>query len=386
MRSNTTTRINALRIRALPTRALSAKARFATAAGAALALAFATASTASAATWAVTHPPFPVLSNVPYAPLAGVSAGPAGTAWAVGRDDGSMLAEHWSGGAWKQTSLPSGPCDVFESSCSLTSVSADPAGGAIAVGNAVLNDNGWVPAALAYQWTGTAWKAIWPSSSTPYMSLAHVKAFSATSAFAVGAASSGTTTSSPVISHWDGAAWTQTSTAFATTLGLTMNAIVGTSPGDLWIAGITQSSGYHNRVVHSVVEHFDGTNWTQVAIPDDSGVLDLAELSPSDVWALAADGGVLHWNGAAWTLSAKFNGGTALAAATSTNVWVGGIFVNSTLAVAHFNGSSWSTAIAPSGIDSVTSGAATATGAIWFAGLQWPPNGTTVPAVLSTTG
>jgi hypothetical protein len=67
-------------------------------------------------------------------------------------------------------------------------------------------------------------------------------------------------------------------------------------------------------------------------------------------------------------------------------VWVGGIFVNSTLAVAHFNGSSWSTAIAPSGIDSVTSGAATATGAIWFAGLQWPPNGTTVPAVLSTTG
>jgi hypothetical protein len=309
----------------------------------------------------------------------------AGNAWAVGRDDGSMLAEHWSGGAWKQVALPSGPCDVFESSCSLTGVSADPTGGAIAVGNAVLNAGGWVPAALAYQWTGTAWKAIWPPASTPYLSLAHVKSFSPSNAYAVGAVGGGAT-NSPVVSHWDGASWTQAVTGFATTLNLSMNAIAGTSPADLWIAGTAQSSGYHNRVVHSVVEHFDGAHWTQVAIPDDSGVLDLAALSASDAWALAADGGVLHWDGAAWTLSAKFNGGSALAAATSTSVWVGGIFVNSTLAVAHFNGSAWSTATAPSGIDSVTSAAATATGAVWFAGLQWPPNGTTVPAVLATSG
>lgn len=377
MRSDTT--------RALSTRTLTKRTRVATAAGAALALVCATSSAASAATWTVTHPPFTALSNVPYAPLASVSAGPAGTAWAVGRDDGSMLVEHWSSGAWKQSSLPSSLCDVFESSCALTSVSTDPTGGAIAVGNAVLNDGGWVPAALAYQWTGTAWKAIWPSSSTPYLSLAHVKAFSPTNAFAVGGANSGTT-NSPVISHWDGAAWTQATTAFTTTLNLTMNAIAGSSPADLWIAGTAQSSGYHNRVVHSVVEHFDGASWTQVAIPDDSGVLDIAALSPSDAWALAADGAVLHWNGAAWTQSAKFNGGAALAAATSTSVWVGGIYVNSALAVAHFNGSAWSTASAPSGIDSVTSAAAGASGAVWFAGLQWPPNGTTIPAVLATTG
>ena len=386
MRSRTTARWGAERSAEVSSRRISStRARQITAAGAALALVCATASTASAASWTVAHPSFPLLSNVPYAPLASVSGVSAADAWAVGRDDGSMLAEHWSGGAWKQVGLPSSLCDVFESSCYLTSVSTDPTGGAIAVGNGVLNDNGWVPAALAYQWTGTAWKAIWPSSSTPYMSLAHVKAFSPTNAFAVGAANAGTT-NSPVISRWDGTAWTQTTTGFTTTLGLTMNAIVGTSPSDLWIGGKAQSSGYHNRVFHSVVEHFDGRSWTQVAIPDDSGVLDVAAVSPSDAWALAADGGVLHWNGTAWALSAKFNGGTALAAATSTNVWVGGIFVNSTLAVAHFNGSAWSTATTPSGIDSVTSGAATATGAIWFAGLQWPPNGTTVPAVLATTG
>ncbi len=381
MRSNTPARRRATR----SFNGFSSTARRLTAAGAAVALVCATSSAAGAATWTVAHPPFPALSSVPYAPLASVSAVSAGNAWAVGSDDGSMLAEHWGGGVWKQVSLPSGPCDVFESSCYLTSVSTDPTGGAIAVGNAVLNDNGWVPAALAYQWTGTAWKAIWPSSSTPYMSLAHVKAFSPTIAFAVGAGSNGTA-SSPVISYWDGTTWTQTTTGFTTTLGLTMNAIVGTSPNDLWIAGTTQSSGYHNRVVHSVVEHFDGANWSQVAIPDDSGVLDLAELSPTDAWALASDGAVLHWNGAGWALSATFNGGKALAAATSKNVWVGGIFVNSTLAVAHFDGSAWSTASAPAGIDSVTSAAATATGAIWFAGLQWPSNGTTIPAVLATTG
>jgi len=53
------------------------------------------------------------------------------------------------------------------------------------------------------------------------------------------------------------------------------------------------------------------------------------------VWALAADGGVLQWNGAAWTLSAQFNGGKALAAETSADVWAGGIYVNSTRRVPH---------------------------------------------------
>jgi hypothetical protein len=135
-----------------------------------------------------------------------------------------------------------------------------------------------------------------------------------------------------------------------------------------------------------VVLHYDGSNWNPVAIPDTGGLLDVAALSPTNAWALGVSGQVLHWDGAAWTIVAQFNGGTALAAASATSVWVGGIYVNSTLAVAHYNGSAWTTATAPSGIDRIAAAAALPSGATWFAGLQWPPNGTTVPAVLSTTG
>ncbi|HEV3171174.1 MAG TPA: hypothetical protein VGZ32_12570 [Actinocrinis sp.] len=360
-------------------------ARWATG-GAALALACAAGfGTAQAATMTVAHPSFPVLSNVPYAPLAGVSAASATNAWAVGRDDGSVLTEHWNGSSWTQVGIPAGPCDVFESSCQFTGVSTDAAGDAVAVGNAVLNDNGWVPAALAYQWSAGAWHAMTVPSSINYMSLAHVKVFSAANALAVGAGS-GSSGNFAVVTHWDGTAWTQTATPFTFTLGLTINAISATSPGDVWIGGKQQSSGYHNRVVHSVLEHFNGSAWSDITLPDDSGVLDVAAASPTSVWVLTGDGSVLNWNGSAWSVSAAFNGGKALVAVSATDVWVGGIFVNSTLSVAHYNGSSWTTASAPAGIDSITSGAALPTGSFWFAGLQWPPNGDTAPAVLAGNG
>jgi hypothetical protein len=364
---------------------LGTTARSISAVGGALALVCAAAATAHAAAWTVANPPYSVLSNVPYAPLASVSASSAGNAWAVGRDDGSVLTEHWSGGKWTAVGIPAGPCDVFESSCQLTGVSVDPSGGAIAVGNAVLNDNGWLPAALAYQWSGGAWHAMPVAPSIPYMSLGHVKAFTPTNAWAVGSGASGTS-STPVVTHWDGTAWTQSATPYTTTLSITMNAIAGDAPTDLWIAGTAQSSGYRNRVVHSVLEHFDGTAWSTVAVPDDAGLLDVAPLSSTDVWALAADGTVLNYNGAAWSAAAKFNGGAALAAASPTSVYVGGVYVNSTLAVAHYNGTAWTTTTAPSGIGQILSGAAVSSGPAWFAGLQWPSNGSTIPAVLSTTG
>ena len=364
---------------------LTTTARRTAVGAAALALVCAGNGVANAATWTVGHPPFSTVSGVPYAPLAGVSATSASDVWAVGRDDGASLTEHWNGHAWSSVALPAGPCDLFESDCQLTGVSADSPTDAVAVGTALLPTNGWVLAPLAYQWTGTAWRTMPLSSDITYSSLAHVKTFSATNAWAVGTGFSGTQTVATA-AHWDGTSWTQQTTPFATPLGLTMNAIAGSSPSDIWIVGKSSSSGYHNRVTHSVILHYDGTAWSTVAIPDTGGLADIAALSPADAWALGTDGHVLHWDGTAWTINAQFNGGAALVAASATNVWVAGIYVNSTLAVAHYNGSAWTTATAPSGIDKVTAGAALSTGAVWFAGLQWPPNGTTVPAVLSTTG
>ncbi|HEY3873755.1 MAG TPA: hypothetical protein VGM10_35690 [Actinocrinis sp.] len=359
--------------------------------GAALALVCA-AGTANAATWSVASPPYTAVDNVPYAPLAQIAGTSASNAWGVGGDSGTMLVDHWNGSAWTQSAMPSGPCNVFESSCQFTGVSADPSGDAIAVGNAVLNASGsWLPAALAYQWTGKAWQAMPLPSTIPYMSLDHVKAFSPTNAWAVGAAAlNGSTSETALVTHWDGTAWTQYATPFSTTLNLTMGAISGDSASDIWIAGEATSAGYSGtRTVQSVLERYNGSAWTEVAVPDESGLVDVDALSPTSAWALATDGSVLHYNGTAWTVSTQYEvgQGEALAAVSPTDVWVAGVYINSTLSLAHYNGSSWSTTTVPASINEFTNagGYALSTGAVWFAGLSWPPNGDTLPAVLSTT-
>ena len=63
-------------------------------AAAGVAVALAMASAGYAAAWHVSHLPFTPQSNVPYAPLAAVSAVSASNVWAVGRQDGASLTEH----------------------------------------------------------------------------------------------------------------------------------------------------------------------------------------------------------------------------------------------------------------------------------------------------
>jgi hypothetical protein len=246
----------------------------------------------------------------------------------------------------------------------------------IAVGTAVLNSGGWLPAPLAYRWNGTAWQALTVPASVGYMELAHVKAFSPTDAWAIGAST--TVPGAASATHWNGSAWTSFTTPVLSTLNLTMNAISGSSGHDVWAAGQARSSGYHNTVRQSVLVHYDGTSWTQVTVPDTKGLLDVAALSPTDVWTLGVDGSVLHWDGTAWTVKTQVNGANALAVASSTNVWVAGV-----VSVVHYDGTSWTSSALPTGISVVTGGAALASGSFWFAGSYYPSNAEYAPALLS---
>jgi hypothetical protein len=318
--------------------------------------------------------------------LAAVSAASASNVWAVGRADGASLTEHWNGTAWSAVPMPAGPCDVFESDCQLTGVSADPAGDVIAVGTATLNaDGGWLPVALAYRWTGQAWAALpVPASVNPW-ALAHVKTFAAGDAWALGQGAGGGAI--PAVSHWDGTAWTSVPAPALTDLPLlTMNAIAGSSGHDVWAVGLAETGGYRHKVRHSVAMHYDGTSWSAITVPDTSGLLDLAVTSPTDAWALGFNGAVLHWNGTTWALTGQqFNGAKVIAAAAANDVWVAGAWTGTAWAVAHFTGTAWSTTVTPAGIDTFTGASALPGGKVWFAGTYYaPPNGAaTAPAILS---
>jgi len=204
--------------------------------------------TANAATWSVSYPSFQTLSNVPYAPLSSVTAISPASAWAVGRDDGSMLTEHWNGAAWSSVTVSSPACDVFESSCQLTGVSADSASDVIAVGNGILNTSPtWTaaPLATALHWNGTAWTQVpTPISTTNNLS---VNAISASS---------------------DGSTWTA-----KTQLAAGNTVLTALSATDVWVGGVVS------------VTHYNGSSWSVAPIPAGiSGLADAASSGPGNVW------------------------------------------------------------------------------------------------------
>lgn len=340
------------------------------------------AAPAGAATWGVAYPPFQTMSNVPFAPLQAVAPVSATSAWAVGRDDGSMLAERWNGSTWSSVAVPSAPCAVTESDCQLTGVAADSASDAIAVGNGILNTYPtWTAAPLAFHWTGTAWQQMTLPSGLAYTALERVQSFSPTDTWAVGVDASGSTEVATAL-NWNGTTWAQAATPISTVNDLSINAISGSSASDIWAVGQTVTAGYRNRQFTSVVMHYNGSAWTQVAVPDSSGLLDVAALSPTDAWALAADGSVLNWNGSAWTAATQLaEGNTVLAALSPTDVWVGGV-----VSLTHFNGSTWTATPIPTGISALTGSASLASGHVWFTGDYVTSADVTEPAVLSTSG
>jgi hypothetical protein len=358
----------------------------AAAAAAAVALALtAIPGTASAAgtTWSVAHPPYTAVDNVPYAPLNAISAVSAGDVWAVGQSSGTPLIDNYNGSSWSQSSLPSGPCSVFEADCNLTGVSGTSASNVIAIGNGTIpTSSGWQLETLAYQWNGSAWSQLTVPASIPESAMDHLQAFSATDAWAVGTAPNATDTGTVVAAvNWNGSTWTQVATPFSTGANLTVNAISGDSASDIWVVGETATRGYTGGTRTSVILHYNGSAWTQMTAPDNSGLLDVDAVSPTDAWAVAFDGAVLSWNGSAWSVATtlELSNEAAIAALSPTDVWVAQLG-----GVAHFNGSSWTTTSLPAGVNVLTTHAVVSPGNVWFAGYYYPSSAVTAPAVLST--
>jgi hypothetical protein len=72
-------------------------------------------------------------------------------------------------------------------------------------------------------------------------------------------------------------------------------------------------------------------------------------------------------------------GNTAIAALSATDVWVAGV-----VSLTHYNGTSWTAANIPSGVNAFTGHAVLAPGHVWFSGYYYPSNAVTAPAMLST--
>jgi hypothetical protein len=201
---------------------------------------------------------------------------------------------------------------------------------------------------LIEKWTGgTSWSVVGTGGKN--VSLGDVAAFGASSAFAVGSIASdgGSGPEVPVVTHWNGSTWTRTNiTLPAGAIAGDLIAVSGSSSSDVFAIGDSISKGR----VSLLVEHWNGSAWTQVTMPSaakpNSEPVDVLSVGPGDMWmeGYATSGGAIrfwHYNGT-WTLEATPPGLGPLAGTSDTNIWLVGHYTSSGTPLEHFNGSSWS--------------------------------------------
>jgi hypothetical protein len=225
-------------------------------------------------------------------------------AWAVGFQTGggieATLSEHWNGSAW--TAVPS-PAPGTASL--LRSVRGTSPSDVWAVGSFY---DGTMRKTLILHWDGHAWAQVTsPSPGGTDNELFGVRAVSGTDAWAVGYDITSGSTDQTLVLHWDGSAWTQVASPSPGTAGTVLEAVSATSSTDAWAVG----SSFAAATEKTLTLHWNGHKWTQVASPSpgtDDELFAVRGTSSTDTWAVGVSvaGGVdqtlaLHWNGSTWT-------------------------------------------------------------------------------------
>jgi hypothetical protein len=178
--------------------------------------------------------------------LNGVSALSLTDTWAVGTYFSSGIARtltlHWNGAAWSVVTSPS----VGTEPNFLTGVTALAPGNAWAVGYYFIN--GSVTQTLIEHWTGSAWSVVpSPNVGTGANFLRGVAGSGVNDVWAVGYYCSGACgTGSPyqtLVEHWDGSAWTVSSSPNVGTGYNYLLGVVAPTSSETWAVGYYRNAG-----------------------------------------------------------------------------------------------------------------------------------------------
>jgi hypothetical protein len=192
----------------------------------------------------------------------------------------------------------------------LNGVAAVSSSEAWAVGFTAGDPATYTSTTLVEHWTGSAWSVVPspnPSKDPIYGAnqLFGVRAFAQNDVWAAGWQWT-PAGSAPLVERWDGRAWKVSATPDSGTTEL--QALDGTSSGDIWAVGqsVSTSDGHQSFVIH-----WDGRAWSVVPtpkLPFDNYLNDVAVVGPTDVWAAGysitrsqdIQPHYLHWDGSAW--------------------------------------------------------------------------------------
>ena len=174
--------------------------------------------------------------------------------------------------------------------------------------------------------------------------------------------------------HWDGSTWSILSTPNVGSSFNQIYSIAAVSSNNAWAVG---ASSNDNLIYQTLIEHWDGNQWSVVASPlapgTSSFLYGIAAVAANDIWAVgyiqvgfsAQQPLNMHWDGSSWSLvlspSTSLNNQDILWSVTalSTNdVWAAGYSTDAVSGqfrslIEHWNGSAWSIVPSPNPTGSI---------------------------------
>ena len=161
--------------------------------------------------------------------------------------------------------------------------------------------------------------------------------------------------------HWDGSAWRSVPVAVIQGSEPQLFGLAQFGAGDVWAAGYAPLR--EARRARGTVQHWDGTAWADLPVPDVAAVWSLSGIagtSPADLWAVGrihqppGEALALHWDGQGWErVPVPGAAGRSVhladvAVLDSADVWAagfsqaGGNIRTRQLFTAHWDGRTWS--------------------------------------------
>jgi hypothetical protein len=219
----------------------------------------------------------------------------------------------------------------------------------------------YVKRTLIQRFDGNAWNIVSsPNRLVDTQSELHsVSAASANDVWAVGSSHNGSLPSRTLIEYWDGTQWSIVPSPSPDTQFNELRGVATLSANDAWAVGYRGGTKTETPI-ETLILHWDGTRWSQVASPNVTGganqLFAITAISADEIWAVGTAAGApltLHWNGSTWSVvPVRLGSGLSteklvgVSGTTGNDVWaVGdgkGIFTNQTFAtIRHWDGARW---------------------------------------------
>jgi hypothetical protein len=194
--------------------------------------------------------------------------------------------------------------------------------------------------------------------------------------------------STTLAEHFDGKSWSVVPTPSVPSGGVNPPAaeflgVAAAASNDVWAVG-SKTGPDNPDFGEQLIEHWDGTAWSQGTSPEIEGAaLDhVVAISANNVWAFGGGGGsgplVEHWDGKAWSIVpdtgvlSSLDGISAVSVDSANNIWALASTSNMGEFLVEFNGTTWSQVAAMPTINGehMNAGAITAISPtdVWIAG------------------